>query len=167
MGFLEREKLNINAVSCRLNLSALSLSYDTRLSVISWSHLLLISSICCPKDPIEYYSFTNRLKSVNLASKLLVSGIVKNIANSETINALNNGERVRLREISILRSPLWCHRVLLIWNKFFCPWFEICKKLMNECKHSNHRILINIKWNAIWMKYHPICCYIIRLSLHQ
>ena len=65
----ESETFSRNVESRRLNAHILSLKCDTKLSETSWNHLL-IRSVCCASDAVSQAGLANRLKTVNLPSKL-------------------------------------------------------------------------------------------------
>ena len=108
--FSQSEWSSLNVEMWRLKLSILSLMCDTRLSVMSWSHLLLMWSIWCASDAVGHAGLTNFLMSDNLASKLVVTV-----------------------PFSWLLAKFWSWEVLsegpgfCRFERFSCPWFKCCQ----------------------------------------
>ena len=125
--FSESETFSRNVESWRLNASILSLKRDTKLSVTSWSHLLLISSICCASGAVNQAGLTNRLRSVNLLSKLF------DTVSFSWLLAMAQWwiHWMRRNKVCTVCAKFWSAEgfsVLSIWSTFFsCPWFESCQ----------------------------------------
>ena len=69
--FSESEWFSLNMESWHRKFSIFFLNCDTRLSVMSWSHLLLMRSICCASDAVGHTGVLNLLRSDNLSHRHL------------------------------------------------------------------------------------------------
>ena len=65
--FSEFEWFSLNMESWHRKFSIFFLNCDTRLSVMSWSHLLLMRSICCASDAVGHLEFIEVRQFVTLS----------------------------------------------------------------------------------------------------
>ena len=65
--FSESEWFSLNMESWHRKFSIFFLNCDTRLSVMSWSHLLLMRSICCASDAVGHLEFIEVRQFVTLS----------------------------------------------------------------------------------------------------
>ena len=162
--FSQSERSSLNVESWRLKLSILSLNCATRLSVMSWSHLLLMRSICCVSDAVGHAGLTNLLRSDNLALKLFVT------VPFSWLLAIAKWWMPWMMRNNVLTvcAKFWSWEVLSegpgfyrFEPRFFMPMiWELPEFWSINYSISYHKRFINVKWKAIDindMKDHPIC----------
>ena len=150
--FSQSQRSSLNVESWCLKSSILSLKCATRPSVMSWSHMLLMRSICCASDAVGYAGLTNLLRSDNLASKLFVT-----VPFSWLLVIAKWWMHWMMRNnILTACAKFWSWEVLSegpgfcrFEPRFSCPWFEICQNFNQKIYQCNYKRFINVKWKAI------------------
>ena len=128
--FSQSERSSLNVESWCLKLSILSLKCATRLSVMSWSHLLLMKSIRSASDAVGHAGLTNLLRSDNLASKLFVTepfNWLLAIAKWWMHWIVRNNVLTACAYSDLEKSSLGAQGSVDFNHVFSWPWFESCQ----------------------------------------
>ena len=137
--FRQSKRSSLNMESWHLKLSILSLKCATGIYAMSWSHVLLMRSICCASDTVGQEGLTNLLRSDNLASKLFLTvpfSWLLAMANDECPGWCRIMSWPLVQNFVLQKSSLGAQGSVDLNHVFLAYDSRIARILMNKLKHN-------------------------------